>query len=243
MTSNKISFDWSVLDRESLYDILYGSYHEIVAQELKSTQIHKILSKQITSFLPIKVSRKLDFEVDNNFVYIGGVYHSDEDRSKRKSIEIIFVYNPTDEYLKISGHKFKRMATCFADTVLHEIIHMRQFRRRKFKYLPDYASNAEKVRQRQEQSYLGCSDEIDAYSFNIACELRDRFFGDKRKIINYINKNKLSTRKNDTWKMYLKAFDNDHNHEVIKKVKKKIILYLDKAELGKPYRTRDWINR
>jgi hypothetical protein len=45
---------------------------------------------------------------------------------------------------------------------------MRQFRRRNFKQLPDYASNAEKSEIREEQEYLGCKDEIDAYSFNIA---------------------------------------------------------------------------
>jgi hypothetical protein len=38
-----------------------------------------------------------------------------------------------------------------ADTILHEIMHMRQYRRRKFKILPDYASTAEKTEQRAEQ--------------------------------------------------------------------------------------------
>jgi len=41
--------------------------------------------------------------------------------------------------------------------------------------------------------------------------------------------------------MYLKAFDHDHNHPIIKKVKKKVLQYLPNAEIGKPYRNKDWI--
>ena len=70
---------------------------------------------------------------------------------------------------------------------MHELIHMRQYRRRKFKVLPDYASNADKTEQRDEQSYLGNSDEIDAYSYNIACELMDKFKYDTAKVVNYLN--------------------------------------------------------
>lgn len=244
MSTKKISFDWSILDRQGLQDMLYSLYPEIVGHKLKPTKLHRKLSKHITQYLPVKVIKQTHQKVEKNYVYIGGTYFSDEDKSKRKSIEIIFVYNPDDTEISISRQKFKRLSVCFADTVLHELIHMRQFRRRNFKYLPDYASNAEKLSQQQEQSYLGSADEIDAYGFNIACELLERFDGNQKKVIKHINKNPISKRgREDTWRMYLKAFDFDHSHEVIKKVKRKVIRYLDNADLGKPYKTKDWINR
>ena len=136
------------------------------------------------------------------------------------------------------------MCLSIADAVLHEIMHMRQFRRRKFKVLPDYESNAEKTELRNEQGYLGCSDEIDAYSFNIACELFEKFKGSKRDIINYLNQNqKNKRRKHNSWRMYLKAFEHNHDHPIIKRVKKKVVRYLVAAEIGKPYRNKDWISR
>ena len=135
------------------------------------------------------------------------------------------------------------MCTTIADTLLHEIIHMRQFRRRNFKQLPDYASNAEKSDIRQEQEYLGCSDEIDAYGFNIACELMDKFGKNKNQIVNYLNENqKGKKRRHNSWRMYLKAFEHDHNHPILQRVKKKVVRYLPAAEVGKPYRNKDWIN-
>jgi DNA-binding NtrC family response regulator len=131
-----------------------------------------------------------------------------------------------------------------ADTVLHEIMHMRQYRRRKFKDLPDYASTAARAEKRQEQEYLGNSDEIDAYSFNIACELLDKFHGNTKKAVNYLNEHQKGLRRrHNCWRMYLKAFDYEHNHPIIQRVKKKVIRYMPHALNGKPYRNKDWIDR
>jgi hypothetical protein len=121
---------------------------------------------------------------------------------------------------------------------------MRQYRRREFKILPDYDSNAEMSEQRQEQSYLGCTDEIDAYSFNIACELMDSFKNDYDSVIEYVSKKHRKGRlKSHSLRTYLKAFEYNHNHPIIKRLKTRIIRYLPNAEFGKPYRTTDWINR
>jgi hypothetical protein len=42
--------------------------------------------------------------------------------------------------------------------------------------------------------------------------------------------------------MYLKAFGHDHNHPIIKQVKKKVASYWPMAKVGKPYRNSEWIN-
>jgi hypothetical protein len=136
------------------------------------------------------------------------------------------------------------MCVLFADTILHELMHMRQYRSRKFKELPDYASTAEKTEQREEQEYLGNPDEIDAYSFNIACELMDKFKGDEQQVIKYLSEDQKGLRRrHNSWRMYLKAFNHDHNHIIIKRVKSKVIRYLPQSRIGKPYRNKDWINR
>ena len=239
-----IEFDWSSLDREYLTHLFWETSDKIIGKELPISLIHSTISKHIKKHLPIKVAKHTDPNVEFGFTYIGGCYYSTQDYDNKKCIELILSYNTFENKLTISRHRFKQMSVLFADTILHEIIHMRQFRRREFKDLPDYASTAEKREIRAQQSYLGNSDEIDAYAFNASCELVSKFFGDHNKIVKYLNETQRKTRgKLDTWKMYLKAFDYDHDHYIIQRLKKKIIRYLPYADLGKPYRNRDWISQ
>lgn len=244
MAGRKKVFDWSILDRQSLADYFWSIYPEITNQEISIAKFHKILSTHIKKQLPIKVPKKRDHKVEFGWVYIGGSYYSADDKYKKSCIELILVYNPFEESFTMPARRYRRMCYSLADTLLHEIIHMRQYRRRNFKDLPEYASTAEKTEQRQEQIYLGCSDEVDAYSFNIACELYSKFNGDEDLIINYLNENQKSKhRRHNSWRMYLKAFNHDHEHPIIKRVKQKVVRYLPYAEIGKPYRNKDWISR
>ena len=244
MARNTAKFDWSMLDRRGLIQFLSEISPKLVGQELTNSKFHSIISKHIKSQLPVKVIKRSDTKVDFGHVYTGGAYYSDDDKARRQCIEIVFVYNPLIGSVYVTHQRFYRMCALFADTILHELIHMRQYRSRKFKELPDYASSAEKTEQRQEQEYLGNRDEIDAYGFNIACELMDKFNNNEEQIIAYLSEDqKGMRRKFNCWRMYLKAFNYDHNHVIIKRVKKKVIRYIPYAKMGKPYRAKDWISR
>lgn len=242
MADKSTLFDWSMLDRTSLINYLLEIEEEAIGKHLPVSLIHSLLTKQIKSVLPIRTRKCYDKTVEKGLIYIGGMYFSDWDQERKKCIEIQFYYTSPNSTIFLDSRRFKRLCACFADTLLHEIIHMRQFRRRNFKDLPAYESNAEKTKKRLEQSYLGNSDEIDAYSFNIACELAEKFKYDQSKIVDYLHEHqKNKRRKHNSWRMYLKAFDHDHNHIIIKRVKKKVIRYLPFAEIGKPYKNKDWI--
>lgn len=237
-------FDWSILDRNNIIDYMMIIEDDLVNKELPILVFHKKISSHLKKNIPIRTRKNFNSLVEPNLVWIGGTYYSDYDQEKEKCIELVFEYNEFLDSVKISKRNFRRTCVAVADTLLHEIIHMRQYRRRKFKPLPDYASNASKLSVRNEQSYLGCSDEIDAYGFNIACELHDKFYGDHSKIIQYLNENqKGKQRKLNSWRFYLKAFEHDHRHPIIRRVKKKVVRYLAQAEIGKPYRNKDWIDR
>lgn len=244
MFGQRARFDWSTLNRQSLMDIFLLSFSGIIDKKLTANQIRTIFNKNIKKHIPIRVARKSDLAVDKGWIYIGGMYDGEFDRQKKLCIEINLTFNPTDKFLIINKKRSKLMSKLFADCVLHEIIHMRQYRRRKFKPIPDYESNAEMDELRQEQSYLGCTDEIDAYSFNIACELLDKFNGDKKLVLQYLSQNQKKTGlKSNSLKSYLKAFEYNHNHIIIKRLKKRVVRYIPRAEEGRPYRTKDWINR
>lgn len=237
------NFNWSILDRNGLISFISQLESQVVDQSLTPHQFHQILSKHIKKYLPIKVTKLFQNDCDSGWVYIGGAYYSSEDQEYRRCIEVKIVFNPTDKTITYVKKRFDRMCVLLADTILHEIIHMRQYRRRNFKELPDYASTAEKTKQREEQEYYGCSDEIDAHAFNIACELLQKFKNDQSAVEKYLGGTFWNHRvRSGVLKTYFKTFNWDHNHKIIKRLKSRVIRHLPNAALGKPYRNSDWIN-
>lgn len=244
MPTPNVKFNWSTLDRETIASFMLSIAPEIAGQTLTISQFHNKVTNHLKKLVPVRFRKSSNVKVEPNVVWVGGTYYSDWDEEKRKAIEIMFVYPLFEEQLCMTKKRYRGMCYTIADTLLHELIHMRQYRRRNFKVIPDYASTANKTEVQLEQSYLGCSDEIDAYGFNIACELNEKFKGDIDQIIDYLSENQKGKRRRHTcWRMYLKAFQHDHNHPIIQRLKKKIVRYLPQAAIGKPYRNKDWICR
>lgn len=236
-------YDWSIIDRDLLAAITSLVSYAVVDQKLTPTEFTAKIRQHMRFFkIPINVTTSYHRETNKSEVWVGGLYDSIKDLNGLRSITLRLQYNPTDRYIKISKNRFNRFCGLVADTILHEMIHMRQYRRRGFKDIPGYESIAESSRQRTEQTYLGHNDEIDAYSFNIACMLAGKFSNNIDKIINYLNKDLNDKRlKRNPYLLYLNTFDHNHDHTVIKKLKKKILYYLPYAKLGKPYKTTDWL--
>lgn len=238
------SYDWSVWDRETIAEMVREIKGDLVYQNLTVSQFHDQITKHVKRYMPVRSRKSREKEVDLGRVWIGGVYHTDLDKDRQKSIELCFAYNPKDRTLEMPTRHFNRICTRIADVILHEVIHMRQARSRRFKEIPGYRSTAESTKQRLNQEYFGDPDEIDAYAFNMACELNDKFGGNMRDIVAYLNKeHKGYYKTHDTWKSYLKAFNWDQNHRVIKKIKKRSIYYLSRAQVIKPFQSKDWIHR
>jgi hypothetical protein len=233
-------FDWAKLNRSSIYNVVSKCRKELVNKTLYTIEVHRIISKQVKHYLPIRVKRILNAETDFGWIYIGGLYYNHLDQESKPSITLVLQYNMFDETITLTATAFKRICTAIADTLLHEALHMKQYRARKFKDLPEYASTAEDRKQRITQTYLACTDEIDSYGFNIACELNTKFKGNDDSIIEYLNKLKhRKVRTPDTWIKYLKAFDNDHNNAIIKRIKKRVTYYLPYAKVGSPFKALD----
>jgi hypothetical protein len=237
----RASFDWSNLDRLTLYSILNKARKHVVGRKLPVEDLHKVLSKHIKQHLPIAVRMQRESAQESGMVYIGGCYYSEKDqKGKDRQIEVLFSYFTFDEFLKITQWRWKRMCELFADTVLHEVIHMRQYRTRNFKYIPGYESTAHLAKTRRSQNYYGHPDEIGAYAFNIACEMYEKFGDSKRQIQKYMDGPNSKRCKRTTYLRYLRTFEP--NHPVIKKLKKKVLYYLPYAKFGKPFKTSDHIN-
>lgn len=242
---NSGTYDWSQLDRDLVAQMVSFAKPSVVGKSLSPTEFTKKIRSLIRFFqIPVSVKTSYDKETSKNSVWVGGLYYAVPDKIGKTAITLILQFNPENKtQIKISDRNFKKMCWSLADTVLHEIIHMRQYRRRSFKDIPGFYSTANSGKKRAEQVYLGHDDEIDAYSFNIACQLIDRFGRDEKSIVTYLNSDlKDKRKKSNGFKLYLEAFDHNHKHKIIKKLKKKVMRYLpNAAEINKPYRTTDWL--
>jgi hypothetical protein len=232
-------FNWSLLDRNNLYSMLYSAGKDIVGKKLAVKDLQKAISAQIKANLPVKVIRKQnDPKQKPGLVYMGGTYYSDYDKQGyTRFIEIVLSYHPLDSVIKLTEYRWTRLCALFADTILHEVIHMRQYRSRNFKAIPGYESTAYYHKQRVNQEYYGDKDEMGAFSFNIACDMVDRFGLDKSAIQKYMDSMQAKKHKKTTYHRYLSAFDWNHNHPKIRQMKKKIANQLDYAYVGKPFKT------
>lgn len=237
------TYDWSKLDRNFLISVIKSARKELT-ETVSNRTFTKIIRNQLKQYnIPVKLKSNFDDDISENRVAIGGLFESYADKKKKKSITLVLHYKSKKTTILLNSQNLQKFSAEIADTILHEIIHLRQYRRRNYKEIQGFQSHAESRKKQLEQEYLGHTDEIDAYAFNISCELTDIFHGSKKEIISYINKNKLNDNrlKKTTYRMYLKAFDYNHSHCIIKKLKKRIIHYLPYAEIGKPYKTTDWL--
>lgn len=231
-------FNWSLLDRNNLYSMLYSAGQDFVGRKVPLTALHRNLSKHIKSKLPVSIKKQqYDPTQDRGFPYMGGSYDSVLDkRGKKRFIEVVLSYHPKDQEVKITEYRWRRLCSLFADTILHEVIHMRQYRSRNFKDIPGYKSTAELRKQRADQEYYGHRDEMGAHAFNIACELVDKFKDDNVAIRNYMD-NLPRRIKKGTWCKYLKTFDYNHDHIKVRQMKQKVMKQLEYARYGKPFKT------
>ena len=233
------SFNWSQLDRDNLYTMLYTAGRDIVGKKLPVNVLQKHISSYIKSNLPVRVVRiKNNKKQKPNTVYMGGAYYGDLDHNQRsRFIEIVLSYHPDTKAIRITDYRWTRLCTLFADTILHEVIHMRQYRSRNFKDIPGYESTAYYHKQRITQQYYGNRDERVAFAFNIACDMLDRFGTDTRKIKKYLNSRQAKRHKNTSWYDFLSAFEWDLEHIKVRQMQQKIVKQLEYAAIGRPFKT------
>jgi len=242
--THKVHFNWLTLDRQMIADHVLLLSDKIVDQELSIDSAHKKIVRHIKKFLPLKFKKNRNHQIKSNHIWVGGSYYGYYDQDQRRCMEVIFEYPLFQDTIMLTRSKFNKMALSVADTLLHEIIHMSQHRKRNYGAGTDYKSNATRLKIKLEQEYLGSADEIDAYAFNIACELSDKFKGSRTSILAYLDEDQQGKqRTHNSWRMYLKAFEHDHEHPVIKRTKKKILQYLPRVKSGKPYKNNNWIQR
>ncbi len=221
--------------------MLYRLKPSVVDKRLAVRDLQKLLRTHIKQHLPIRVIMEEDSTHETGVVYVGGMYYGYYDLEDKTQIQVSFSYKSKESTIKLSDRKWDRICSLFADTVLHEVIHLRQYRSRNFKEIPGYQSTAYYARDRKEQEYYGHPDEMGAFAFNIACELNEKFEGNFDLAKKYLDSNLAKRSKKTCWHKFLKAFEWDHKHPIVRSMKKKIARNLPYASIGKPFKTTDYL--
>jgi hypothetical protein len=155
-------------------------------------------------------------EVEASEVNINAFYDAERDERKKISIELVFVTNPNDDYLILDEDLWTLLVNRLADSLAHELIHMRQARDRDFLSV-DHRSKRN-IAIDENLVYLSDPDEIDAYAYNIATELREH----ANPIQKLQNPKAVTIVDSVNLWAYINAFAQNISNPVVKKLLKKI---------------------
>jgi len=195
----------------------------------KGLSFQKLLSKTRKEFklhyLDLKIRSVKDKTLNEGVFYLNGWYDPDDDQDDEPSIELLITHNFKKD-IEWFPQTANRLLIEIFDTVVHELRHQRQYRKRNFlPGSPRGAGHAE---------YLSDPDEIDAYSISIATELC-RNLGKNRALRYMHNIEALSRFKvgglfvSPCLGMYINN-DPKLDELVIKKLTKKIYVRLKKID-------------
>jgi hypothetical protein len=187
------------------------------------TQIRKEFRKHN---IDLKLRTVRDKTLADEVFYTNGYYDPEDDRCNECPIELIITHNFNYDTLWFPTPTTQLLVQIF-DTTVHELRHMRQYRKRKFK--PSI------LRSNSHVEYLSDPDEIDAYSISIATELC-RTMG-KHRAIRYMHNFSLLSRfkQGDAFvspslSMYWGSFSQT-DHPVMLSLSKKIYVRLQKIDI------------
>lgn len=205
-----------------------------IMEELKPAIVNRFLSVDefvqdagtfIGTRFNVDVKHAESAQVEHNDLELTGFYDGGLDEAGDTPIEIYLVTNPMQDVMIVGSENFKLICRKIANTLSHEVIHMKQFRARDFleveklewKDFEDYDEDEDE----ENRWYLSSPDEIDAYAYNIANELlENNALPDIMQKLNNIKEISIEDSI-DLW-AYIQAFEKDISHPVIRRLMKRL---------------------
>jgi hypothetical protein len=220
----------TIPDRKLLLSILEELREPLVGKFLFANEVVNTMGYFIGQRFKISVSHAESPEVEQNDIEFNGFYDSGLDEFGDVPIEIYLISNPHNDFIILDDQGFNVIVRKCADSIIHELIHMKQSRSRDFLEVDDMAYTMVEDEVLENQLYLGSRDEIYAYGYNIAQELLDT--GDLQtslKKLEHVSTIKMEDSIN-LW-AYVNTFAKDVDHPVLRRLIKRI--YKSLHEIGK----------
>lgn len=158
--------------RTDVKDVFKRLEPKVLDQIFQVDDLIKLLGSFISNKFIVNVLHQRALEVEVGDIIIAANYDYTEDEFCKIAIELILVTHRQDEYILVDRELFDNFVLRVADSLAHELTHMRQYRARDFVDL-NYKSVDDLDVDDRELIYLSDPDEIDAYAVNIAAELND----------------------------------------------------------------------
>lgn len=206
--------------REQVRDICQNIGDQVVDQVYIIDNLVDILGSFISRKFRVSVLHAKAWEVEPTELNINAFYDPERDEFGKPSIEIVLVTNPNDSHLILDQPLWSLFLNRLADSLAHELIHMRQSRARDFIYVESQAYREMEIDENL--SYLSDLDEIDAYAFNIATELREH----ADPLSKLVNPAAVSVNDSINLWAYMQAFSKDMKTPPIKRLLKKVYKHL-----------------
>ena len=166
-------------------------------------------------------------QIDRGDMNLNATYDPWDDEDELDPYRIELLFNPKDKKsIKFDTTALEEIKHRLIDALEHEMIHSVQYQKRDFKQQKGYRSRD------REQEYLGNQDEIEAFAKNISSELLRH--ADKEQATDMLRSVKNTTELRDKLGNllspnlvgYLRAWDFNTRHPVIKKLLKKVYNYI-----------------
>ncbi len=218
--------------RKEILEILDDLKPTIVNQFLTIDEFVQNYGVFIGTRFNVDVKHAEAGQVDPNDMDLSGYYDGGLDEFGDVPIEVYLVTNPMQDVIIVDESQFNVIARRIADTLSHEVIHMKQYRARDFLEVETVGYVEVEDEEEENRYYLSSPDEINAYAYNIANELSDRHaLPVVLEKLNEVSKIEIVDSVN-LW-AYVHAFEKNTNHPVLKKLFKQV--YKSVVDLSKRY--------
>lgn len=206
--------------REQVREICQQLEPKVVDQVFLINDLVDLIGRFVSRKFRVTTLHAQAFEVELTELNINAFYDPERDELGKNSVELVLVTNPNDRHLILDRALWNLFVNRLADSLAHELIHMRQARSRDFLFVESRAYREMEIDENL--SYLSDLDEIDAYAYNIATELREH----ANPLSRLANPAAVSVNDSINLWAYLQAFSKDLKNPAIKRLLKKVYKHL-----------------
>jgi hypothetical protein len=218
--SPKLAAPVEIPTREQVREVCLDIKQQVVDRVFPINDVVDLVGHFIARRFRVNVMHAQAWEVEPTELNLNAFYDPDRDERKKISIELVLVTNPNDKHLILDQGGWDLFVNRLADTLAHELIHMRQSRSRDFLEIEQSLNRRTVVDENL--AYLSNPDEIDAYAYNIATELKEHP-NPLQKILN-----PKTVRVSDSINLwaYVNAFAQNISDPILQRLLKKIYKHL-----------------
>ena len=210
----------SVIDKA-----LSSSESKIVGKDLKPRALSREIEKSVGKKFGIEVTFKFVPSLTKDDMSANAYYDQEDDIEGDPSITIELLMSAENRNgINIDSKGFDALTFNLSKVIAHEMLHKSQASNRGF-VKPFKVSFTD-----PKQEYLGRSDEIEAYAHTISVDLL-RNYGSRKDVLSALkNFTRIPATKSPDLFAYLVGFGMNKNNDVLKKLIKKVILYLKELD-------------